>query len=320
VLSCWVVTDGKAGMESQCLGLAEALGLQPTIKRVALRAPWRQLTPRLRLFQERAFAPESDPLLPPWPDLLIATGRQSVAASLLVREKSRSEGRGTLTVQLQNPGISPRHFDLVVAPRHDRLSGPNTVSTHGALHRINRQILADGADRLSRRIGDLPRPYIVFLVGGSNSAYRLGQRKAAELGEQLAKLARAKKGSVLVTPSRRTDKDAMDAISLSLRGVPHFLWDGSGENPYFGLLGLADFLVVTEDSVNMVSEAGATGKPVYVAHLPGGSPKFRRFHRAMRADGVTRAFTGELEPYYYPPPDDMAVVVQRVRSLFDTPR
>jgi mitochondrial fission protein ELM1 len=319
-LSCWVVTDGKAGMESQCVGLAEALGLEPTIKRVALKSPWRQLTPRLRLFQSRAFAAESDPLLPPWPDLLIATGRQSVAASLYVREQSRKQGRGTVTVQLQDPRISPRHFDLVVAPRHDRLAGANVVSTHGALHRITRQLLAEGADKLSRQLGDLPRPYIVFLVGGSNAAYRLGARKAAALGAQIAKLARAKKGSVLVTPSRRTDPEAVEAISMALRGVPHFLWEGSGDNPYFGLLGLADFLVVTEDSVNMVSEACATGKPVYVAHLPGGSPKFRRFHRALRAEGCTRTFSGALEPYYYPPPDDMGMVVQRVRQLFDAPR
>src|SRR5262245_19995601 len=98
--TCWVVTDGKAGMESQCVGLAEALGLAPIVKRVSLRTPWRQLTPRLRLFQRHGFAADSDELVPPWPDLLIATGRQSVAASLIVREESRRAGKGTVTVQL----------------------------------------------------------------------------------------------------------------------------------------------------------------------------------------------------------------------------
>jgi mitochondrial fission protein ELM1 len=44
-----VVTDGKAGMESQCVGLAEALGFTPTVKRVRLRSPWRQLTPYFRI-------------------------------------------------------------------------------------------------------------------------------------------------------------------------------------------------------------------------------------------------------------------------------
>src|ERR1700722_6063856 len=105
-ISCWVVTDGKAGMENQCLGLAEALGVAPTVKRVKLRSPWRELSPFLRLGLGWAHSREGDAVAPPWPDLLIATGRHSVPASLYVRRASRAGGgRGTLTVQLQNPVI-----------------------------------------------------------------------------------------------------------------------------------------------------------------------------------------------------------------------
>jgi mitochondrial fission protein ELM1 len=313
--TCWVVTDGKAGMESQCVGLAEALGLTPIVKRVSLRTPWRQLTPRLRLFQRHGLAAGGDRLAPPWPDLLIATGRQSVAASLIVREESRRAGRATITVQLQNPVIAARHFDLVVAPRHDRVAGENVIATSGALHRVNRLQLADGANRLASHVADLPRPYVTLLLGGSNNVYRLDERRMTVLARQLAAAARAAKGSVLVTPSRRTAPELLGILREALKNDPHFLWDGSGDNPYFGLLALADFLVVTADSVNMVSEAVATGKPVYVADLKGGSAKFRRFHRLMREKNYTRPFTGELVPYYYSPPDDLAEVVARVHKL-----
>ena len=316
-VSCWVVTDGKAGMESQCLGLAETLGLTPVIKRVSLRTPWRQLTPRLRLFQRHAFAKDSDPLLPPWPDLLIATGRQSVAASLHVREASRREGRGTLTVQLQNPVIDPGHFDLVVTPAHDRLSGANVISTSGALHRVNRIMLAEGADRLAPHLAHLPRPYICVLLGGPNNAYRFPERRMKALATGIAGATRALGGSVLVTPSRRTPPELVALLRQELQDIPHFVWDGEGENPYFGLLGLADFLIVTADSVNMVSEAVATGKPVYVAELPGGSAKFRRFHRLMREANRSRPFAGELVPFYYAPPNDMEAVVRRVAELLE---
>ncbi len=315
---CWVVTDGKAGMESQCVGLAAALGFAPVVKRVALRAPWRQLTPYLRLLQRYAFAPESSALAPPWPDLLIATGRHSVAASLYVREESRKAGRGTVTVQLQNPVISPDHFDLVVTPRHDRMSGVNVISTKGALHRVNRHLLADGAEKLSPLVAELPRPYIGVLLGGSNAAYRMTPKRMKRLADQLVKAARATKGSLVITPSRRTDAECQAILKEQAASVPHYLWDGAGDNPYFGILGLADFIVVTADSVNMVSEACATGKPVYVADLPGGSRKFRRFHRMMRKDGLTRAFEGTLEPFYYPPLDDISAVVERVSMLLQT--
>ena len=311
-LSCWVVTDGKAGMESQCVGLAEALGLMPVVKRVRLRSPWRQLTPYLRLGGRVQFTADSDSLTPPWPDLLIATGRHSVAASILVRKLS---GGKTRNVQLQNPVIAARHFDLVVVPRHDELHGDNIISTRGALHRIMLELLRRGADRLEPEIAHLARPYVSVLIGGSNAAYRLGPAEMTSLSRQLASVARELKASLLVTPSRRTDEECLAILKAELAAVPHYLWDGRGENPYFGLLGLADFIVVTSDSVNMVSESASTGKPVYVVDLPGGSAKFTRFHRALRAEGVTRVFAGKLEPYSYAPLDDVGAVAARVQAL-----
>jgi mitochondrial fission protein ELM1 len=311
-LSAWVVTDGKAGMENQCIGLAESLGVTPTIKRVRLRWPWRQLTPYVRIGGRAQFTAESDKLAPPWPDLLIATGRHSVAASLLVKKKSRGQ---TKTVQLQNPRVSPAHFDLVVVPRHDRLKGKNVVFTRGALHRITPELLREGAERLAFQFLKMHRPYISVLIGGSNAAYRMGSDEMTKFARQLADCARATGGSILVTASRRTSADCLRILDTELNHVPHYIWDGKGENPYFGLLGLADFLVVTCDSVNMVSEAASTGKPVYVVDLPGGSEKFSRFHDALRADGVTRPFDGKLAPYDYPALDDVARVAERVKAM-----
>ncbi len=306
------MTDGKAGMESQCVGLAEALGLMPLVKRVRLRSPWRQFTPYLRLGGRAQFAAESDALAAPWPDLLIATGRHSVAASILVRKLS---GGHTRTVQLQNPVIASKHFDLVVVPRHDELHGDNIISTRGALHRITPKLLRKGAECLEPELAGLTRPYVGVLIGGSNAAYRLGPTEMTRLARQLVSVARDLKASLLVTPSRRTNEECLAILEAELAPVPHYLWNMAGENPYFGLLGLADFIVVTGDSVNMVSESVSTGKPVYVVDLPGGSAKFERFHRALRDDGVTRSFEGTLERYSYTPFDDVGAVAVRVEAL-----
>ena len=313
--SCWVITDGKAGMESQCIGLAEALGLDPVIKRVALRAPWRQLTPYFRIAQSCGFAKHSDPLGAPWPDLVIATGRQSVAAALMVRARAREAGTRTILVQLQNPGIASSHFDLVVAPRHDGLQGENVLSTRGALHRVTAKSLSEGAARLEAIVSHLPRPFIGVLLGGSNSAYNFDLKSAENLGTQLKSSAEALGGGLLVTPSRRTGEANVKAIRDAIGTVPNFVWDGAGSNPYFGILGSADYLVVTCDSVNMVSEALATGRPVYVVDLPGGTSKFEAFHRDLRTKGLTRPFGRVLEPYAYAPPDDVGAVTGRIREL-----
>ena len=79
------------------------------------------------------------------------------------------------------------------------------------------------------------------------------------------------------------------------------------------MLGLADAIVVTGDSVNMVSEACATGKPVHVFQLDGKSRKFARFHASLESKGFTRPFAGRIESWRYAPCDDMSRCVEAVR-------
>ena len=274
VTTCWVVTDGKAGMESQCLGLAEALGITPQIKRLQPRFPWSHLPPQLWALPLCGLSPSGDRRAPPWPDLLIATGRATVAPALAIKRQSPS----TVVVQIQNPRAGAARFDLIIAPAHDRMTGPNILETTGALHRVTAKRLAEAAEAFRGRFG----------------------------------------GGLAITPSRRTGAENLKRITAPLAGSATDIWDGTGENPYFGILALADALIVTSDSVNMVTEACATGKPVHVFDLEGGSAKFSRFHEALRRKGMTRPFTGDLgDPgdRTHTPPDDMARAAAAVRAL-----
>ena len=137
----------------------------------------------------------------------------------------------------------------------------------------------------------------------------------AGVADRLAAWARDQGAGLLVTPSRRTGADNAAILADRLTGLPARIWDGTGENPYFGMLALADVLVVTADSVNMLSEAAATGKPVYVIGLEGGNAKFARFHRTMAEAGVTRPFGGALERWHYEPVDDTGVTADTISRL-----
>lgn len=307
--SCWIVTDGKAGMESQCLGLAEAVGLDPRIIRVELRSPWRELAPHLRFELGRAFV--GKPLLAPWPDLLIATGRQSVPASLYVRAQSPRTRR----VQIQNPVISSSNFDLVIAPIHDDLWGENVIQTIGALHRVTRERLAADAKLLEPRLADLPRPFIGVLVGGANDAYVFDHNEARSFAAELVRYARSAGASLLVTPSRRTGEENSALLRAALADVPGFFWNGGRDNPYYGILGLADVILVTADSVNMVTESCATGRPVYIYDLPGGSKKTANFQESLTLRGYARKYSGSLEPYGNNRLDEMPRIARAVRQL-----
>ena len=306
----WVMTDGKPGMENQCLGLAEAVAMETVVKRIAPRFPWTVLPPQLWLRPLAAPGGDGDAVAPPWPDILIATGRQTVALSIAVK---RASGGRTYTVQIQNPTVAPAKFDLVVVPRHDHLSGPNVVVTDGALHRVTAARLAAEADRFRAGLADLPRPLVAVLIGGSNRQYRMTAAVTEALAEALLRLVRVHGAGLAVTPSRRTGSENEALLRGKLAGAPAVIWDGTGDNPYFGYLGLADAIVVTSDSVSMASEACSTGKPVYVFDLEGGSRKFREFHSHLRAVGVTRAFAGDLETWDCAPLDDTARVAGIIR-------
>lgn len=309
--TCWVVSEaGKVGTEVPCVALAEALELEPLLRRLTLASPWHQLAPYVRLGVLGGARCEEGAVTPPWPDVLISCGRRSAAVGAAVR---RASGGRTFAVHLQNPGISARLFDMVVVSDHDRLRGDNVLVIRGSLHGVRPEQLRRARQALPAAAAALPRPHVAVLVGGSNRAYRFGASRAAALGAELRALAEREGAGLLVTGSRRTGAKAMGALRRALGDVPAVVWDGEGDNPYLAFLADADAVVVTCDSVNMVSEAAATGAPVHVVDLDGGSAKFRAFHRRMREAGATRPFRGALERWTYEPIDDTPWVAQEIR-------
>ena len=310
---CWILTEGIAGTENQCRGLAEAMGAAPVVKRAAPALPWRHVPASWRAPPLNALAKGSDPLEPPWPILLITGGRKAVGLALRLRRTARC-----FTVFVQNPRIASSRFDLVVAPRHDRLRGPNVVSTRTALHRVTPARLAEARRQFAQHLGGLRRPLVAVLVGGTSRRHRFEPPDAAALGRQLAKMAAAAGASLAVTASRRTAPASMEVLVRALAGVPAQIWRGTGENPYFGYLASADAIVVTGDSVSMVSEACAAGTPVYVAPLPGrGSKRIDRFLRGLAEDRLVAPFTGRIDDWAPRPPlDETAAAAAAARQRF----
>jgi hypothetical protein len=285
-------------MVVQCRALASAMGIDGVPKIIVPRMPWRWLPGFYWIAPLRAAGRGSDSLMPPWPELTISCGRYGGAMALGIK---RTSGGKTFTVHIQNPQIPLQYFDVVVAPRHDHLSGRNVVNTMGSLHTITPDSLAAAARQVAHQVAHLPRPLVAVLIGGANRYYRLGIPEAEGLAALLAEAYRNYGAGFALTPSRRTSQEVIKTLRRSLHHVPHVLWDEHGENPYFGYLGLADHIVVTSDSVNMTTEACATGKPIHVFHLPGESRRFSDFHKSMENAGMTRRFTGTLESWDYPP-------------------
>ena len=250
-------------------------------------------------------------LRPPWPDLVIACGRNAAMPALAVR---RASGGRTIAAQIQDPRVGRAEFDLMVVPEHDRLRGPRVITSKGALNRVTPEKLAAARQRFPQ-LAALPRPILGVLIGGSNRAYRLTLERLGEIADAVAGCVRADGGSVVLTPSRRTGAAGIARLRERLAGLPATIWDMTGDNPYYAYLAVADAFLVTADSVSMVSEAAATGKPVHIVDLPGGDGKFARFHAALREAGITRPFAGRIESWRYPPLDDTARAGAALRAL-----
>lgn len=301
-LTVWAVSDGRAGIENQALGLAEALGRRTPItlvtKHVQLRTPWSWMPPGFIPAARNALTIDSDAIEPSWPDIFIGCGRASIPFALGIRDWSRGK---SFVVQLQDPRVNPREFDVVIPPIHDGLEGQNVLPIVGACHRVTPEKLDEAVLSYPAALEDMASPRFAVLIGGKSKRQDISAKRARTIAESLVALQRETGGTLLVTLSRRTG----DAARMIFRTwlAPHcaIFYEGEGVNPYFALLGAADHIFVTADSVNMATEAAATAKPIHILAVDGSAGKLERFHQSLTRRGCARPFVGRLETWSYPP-------------------
>jgi mitochondrial fission protein ELM1 len=303
-LQLWAVSDGRAGIEGQVVGLAQAIAARTpaevALKHVGYRGLLAALPAPLNPLP-RAGLTDPSQIAPPWPDLWIAAGRASLPLSIRVK---RWSGGRTFVVQLQDPRLPPSLFDLVIPPSHDGLSGDNVFPIIGSPHRVTPERLAADLPRFAAAIDPLPHPRVAVLIGGTSKAFDLSSERASEMARMIRDGVETAGGSILVTFSRRTPEKARALIAARLRDLPGQIWSGEGDNPYFAYLAAADVVLVTEDSTNMAAEAAATGKPVLVMPMDGESRKLSAFHDELTRIGAARPFSAALEDWTYEPLDE----------------
>ena len=288
----WALALPEAGFRSQVIGLAEALNVPFVLKNVNLKKPWSLMPVRFCPLALMGLDAESDALTPPWPDLVIGCGRRTIPLALAIKRASHGKTRA---VHIQDPKSATPLFDLVIPMKHDDAQGPNVMSVDTALHRITDKKLNEAAKSWTSSFSSLQRPLVGVILGGSNRAFRLTKEVAERLIEILQDLHQTTGAHFYIAASRRTDADALQAFTHFSESASHIrFWKGEGENPYLGILALSDALIVTEDSVSMISEALATGKPVAIFPLAGMSKRHGLFIDNLMTRGAITRFDGTL--------------------------
>ncbi|WP_312707484.1 mitochondrial fission ELM1 family protein [Stenotrophomonas sp.] len=281
----WTITDGRAGNVRQAVALASALRLgthRPLV--LQPRAPWRWLSPHRLPGDVRGYGEALATLAAEPPPLAIGCGRQAAGALRVLR------ARGSQVVQILDPRMAPRHWDLLVVPEHDALRGSNVLTLLGSLNPVDDDWLSLGRAAFAD-FGALPGPRTALLVGGPTPLAPWDEAGMVRVFQTLAEQVRSEGGSLLATTSRRTPPALAEMLRAIFAGLPHVIWGdgGDGVNPYAGLLGWAQRVVVSPDSVNLLSEACATRLPVAVALAGTAQGRLARFQQQLHARGRLQA-------------------------------
>ncbi|HET9811294.1 MAG TPA: ELM1/GtrOC1 family putative glycosyltransferase [Sphingomicrobium sp.] len=249
----WVLLGPHVGDNNQLLRLAGELGL-----------PFRTIELRynpIHLLQPELLGPtlasldrdSASRIQPPWPRLVLGSGHRSVPIALAIRDLSGGSAR---LVRLGNPRFDPAAFDLVVTtPQYRVVDAPNVIRLETAIGTAPK---VEPAREEAQWLDKLQRPHRLLLIGGGTFMWKL---EPLFLDAAASTLRAKPGGSVVAVSSGRTDPAAMTAVAKALRGSEHGLvWGRFPRYPV--VLNDADEIYVTADSVAMVSDAIATGKPV----------------------------------------------------------
>ena len=331
--SIWVMSDGTPGMRLQAIALGQALQANENpiakLEDIILTPPWLlrhipRLAKALPLKWLRAMI---EPVLPRRLHqfltftIVITCGRRMAGLSIAMKRLGKEDANNTnwvkriRTIHIQDPRLSPSHFDVLIVSHHDQVRGPNVVTSMASLNRLNNASITDAARTLESKWTKLPAPRVAVLLGGNNRRYDISVKMVNEMADRLKKFATTTGTSLALVPSRRTPGELLNHLTQALEQIPHAVADPKDKNPYPGILGIVEAIIVTSDSVNLTSEATITGKPVLIAKWQRETGRIGAFHDAMMGAGHTMPLDNSLPIKASTPLDEMPTILRQVIDL-----
>ena len=271
----WVLLGPHKGDNNQVLALAEALGLPFR----AIELSFRPLSHVPAVFRSVTISHLDDEcrteIAAPWPSLVLGIGQRSVPVARYIQRESG--GRAKI-VRLGDPMISHRYFDLVITTTQYAVrDADNVVRLPITITDQDQQ----QPNKLEERwLESFPHPRRLLVIGGKTSLWRFDPKLIADAATTLKARAAVEGGSVIAVTSPRTSEALLVAVRQAL-GDKAIV---NGPFPRYGaLLASADEVHVTGDSVSMISDAIASGKPVGLIPLESDCvAKFVRFVGDLR--------------------------------------
>ena len=293
-LKALLLTEGMHGMISQVEGLAKALNTEYSHKIVKLSFPWNFIPPRLTpisqiVLKDKIYINNNE-----IPDLIISCGRKSVIPSIYLKRKNSK----IFTIHIQDPKISFKNFDAIVAPEHDNLKGENIYTSKGAIHYITEEEIVEAKQYLADKIKS--EKIVSLILGGPNKYYSFKSDQIINIFNQIKSIFVPDGYKIIIIPSMRTPKETIDLATKEMSSCGYVV-NKVDKQAYLSAYALADYVIVTCDSTSMISEAATSGKPIFVAHMKAkrNNYRFKRFFELFKQMGITRDLGEKIENWTY---------------------
>lgn len=221
-------------------------------------------------------------------DTVISCGSSLAPINYLMAKEQQAKGIVILRPGLLNTNL----FDLAVLPQHDISSRikNNVVVTKGAPNLITPDYLDQQSDALTRRFSHLKirdKMVLGFLIGGDTRHSPLSEKFMKVVIHQIQEVLIALDADILISTSRRTPEKIVNLVQREFKKHPAcrlLILANSNNVPEAvgGILGLSDLVVVSGDSISMVSEAAASGKKTVVFPIRSGLTLEEQAHKQQR--------------------------------------
>ena len=302
-----LLTEGMHGMISQAEGLAKALELDYLHEKIELNNFWKLIPPKFTPVKKFIFKNSIKKNF----DVIISCGRKSVIPSIFFKQNSQKK---IFNIHIQDPKVSLKNFDFIVAPEHDNLEGENVIPTKGAIHYLTMREIDENRGYLGGKINK-NKDIITLILGGPTKHYKYTKENIQKIYSKLNNNINKKNLQLVVIPSMRTPLETIK-LAKEYFGSNHLIIENVDKKAYLSGLSLANFIVVMCDSSSMISEAALTGKPIYVAQIPSSKNdyRFKKFRDLFKQLNIIKELNDNLETWNYERLDETNRVAQEIKK------